>query len=94
MQAKRRILRRRMEKKESNKQSKFNKNNQGLTSGAPTARVSKNIFGAGSIIQELRNRFVKLANNASHDKSFFGLKNMYETRIIMIPKSTISPPML
>jgi hypothetical protein len=73
-----------MQKKESDKESKFNKNNQGLTSGAPTARVSKNIFGAGSIIQELRNRLVKLTNNASPEKRISGLRNMYERAVTLI----------
>ncbi|MEH2383063.1 MAG: hypothetical protein V7K27_29955 [Nostoc sp.] len=40
--------------------------------------MSKNIFGAGRIIQELRNRLAKLSNNASHDKSIFGLANIDE----------------
>jgi hypothetical protein len=66
-----------MQKKESNKENEFSKNNQGLTSGAPTARVSKDIFGAGRRIQELRNRLVKLSNNTSHEKTIWGLGNMY-----------------
>ncbi|MDZ8189973.1 MAG: hypothetical protein RMX96_34700 [Nostoc sp. ChiSLP02] len=83
-----------MQKKESNKQSRLNKNNQGLTSGAPTANVSKNIFGAGSIIQEVRNRLVKLSNNASNDKSTFGLENIDYVRPLHRSEQTLIAPVL
>ncbi|MEH2435488.1 MAG: hypothetical protein V7K25_14755 [Nostoc sp.] len=36
------------------------------------------MFGAGRRIQEVRNRLAKLSNNASHDKSILGLKNIDE----------------
>jgi hypothetical protein len=78
-----------MKKKASKKESKFNKNNQGLTSGAPTASVSKNIFGAGRIIQELRNRLVKLSRNTSHEKTILGLGNI---NLIVITNKRTPPP--
>lgn len=75
-----------MQRKESNKENKFNNNNQGLTSGAPTASVSKDIFGAGRRIQELRNRLVKLSKNTSHEKTILGLRNIYQIAVITTRK--------
>jgi predicted DNA-binding protein len=44
------------------------------------------MFGAGRIIQELRNRLAKLSKNISHEKSIFGLGNINERVVIMAVK--------
>jgi sugar phosphate isomerase/epimerase len=48
--------------------------------------VSKDIFGAGRRIQELRNRLAKLSKNTSHDKTIWGLGNINWNALIMTAK--------